>query len=799
MKKGFFAYSSRPEFCEDAIENAITQINGGGVANISSWKQLRVNGKFIINEVLEAIFNADFFCADLTGINDNVLFEIGYAIGINKPVWLIFDTSHIESYRRYREIDFFSTIGYSKYSNTNHIVSNFYTDNPYDKKGAYEELTKNITSYDADERYPLLFLKNQVDTNYSESVIKSLKEKKLTYVLDDAFETKTQSISWYLARLLRIPSVLAEFSTTERTGYAVQNSKCSLICGLSLGLGLKVLMVCEEPYATPLDYKELLKKHKTPSECKGNVDIFLDELKQNYFELSEKREKFKINRKGRNALHCINFGEFLAEHEGDKLRNYYIETTASSNLLKNEYNVVVGRKGSGKTATLYYLEDYLKSDARNHVCTIKPISFELEGLLHVLSTIPENFEKSYLIESAWKLLIYTEIAKSIYEKLKTKVIFALSENEKNFISFIEDNREIFFTDFYERTEENLKRINRETNKADHREFKVKVSEILHVQFLSKVRDQICAVYDKNIYVLLDNLDKSWKKEAEIEYQSKWILGLLGLTIRITREFSSSRKNNKNNEFHLTIFLRSDIFHHILRYAREPDKIEYTKLKIEDKETLFRIIEERFVELSGDEFVYDDLWNKYLPKNIDGIDVKTFIYNNIIPRPRDIILFFNKIKDTAILRGHTTFIEDDVKDAYNEYSEWVFSSILVENGITIKQMEDFLYELVGECAVFTRSDIVIKANNAKINFKDEDSKDKFIDHLVALSILGREIKPGEFSFNYDLENNRKSAILAKKLGTNNLRLHNALIPALEINTGIAEPGGQAERSMERHLL
>jgi len=492
MKKGFFAYSSQPEFCEDAIENAITEINRGGVAQISSWKELRINGKFIINEVLEAIYNADFFCADLTGINDNVLFEIGYAIGINKPVWLIFDTSHIESYRRYREIDFFSSIGYSKYSNTPHIVSNFYADKPYEQNGAYEELNKNLTSFDANEKYPLIFLKNQVDTNYSDSIIKALKEKKLTYVLDDAVETKTQSISWYLSRLLEIPAVLAEFSTTERTGYSVQNSKCSLICGLSLGLGLKVLMVCEEPYATPLDYKELLKKHKAPSECKANVDIFLDELKQDYFELSEKREKFKINRQKRNALQCINFGEFLAEHEGDKLRNYYIETTSSSNLIKNEYNVVVGRKGSGKTATLYYLEDYLGNDARNHVCTIKPISFELEGLLHVLSTTPENFEKSYLIESAWKLLIYTEIAKSIYDKLKNKFVYVLSDNEKDFLSFIEDNSEIFFTDFYERIEENLRRINGEVKESDDKEFKVKVSEILHVKFLSKVRDQICS-------------------------------------------------------------------------------------------------------------------------------------------------------------------------------------------------------------------------------------------------------------------------------------------------------------------
>ena len=785
MKNGFFAYSSYPKFCEDAIEGAIGEINKGGVVNIQSWKQLHVNGNFIINEVLEKISKSDFFCADLTGINDNVLFEIGYAIGINKPIWLIFDTTHTESYRRYREIDFFSTIGYSQYSNTTHIVNRFYEVQPFDKEGAYNVLAKNLMPYSSHESHPLLFLKNQVDTNFNDSIIKSLREKKLTYVLDDAVETKTQSMSWYLERLLRIPAVLAEFSTTERTGHAVQNSKCSLICGIALGMGLKVLMVCEEPYDTPLDYKELLKIHKTPKECRANVEVFLDELKQDYFELSEKRARFQIKRKERNILQEINFGEFLAEHEEDKLCNYYIETTSSANLIKNEYNVVVGRKGSGKTATLYYLNDYLTRDARNHVCTIKPVSFELEGFLHVLSTTSESFERSYLIESAWKLIIYTEVAKSIYEQLKNKMSFALSENEINFISFVEQNYDIFFTDFYERIQENLEKIGRESNKDNDREFKIKVSEILHVKFLSKIRDKISEVYDKNIYVLIDNLDKSWRKEAEIEYQSKWILGLLGVTIRITREFLSARKGCKNNEFHLTIFLRSDIFHHILKYAREPDKIEYTKLKIEDKETLFRIIEERFVELSGEEFVYDDLWEKYLPKYINGIDVKSFIYDNIIPRPRDIIFFFNKIKENAIFRGHSTFTEDDVIKAYSEYSEWVFSSILVENGITISQMENFLYELVGESAIMTRSDIISKANDAKIYFKDEDSEDKFLDHLVSLSIFGRETQPGKFTFNYDLENDRKSKILAKKLGTNNFRIHNALIPALEIDKSVAE--------------
>lgn len=790
MKNAFFAYSSYPHNCEDIIEKAIIQINKGGSYNITSWKQLSINGKFIINEIVKAIEGSDLFCADLTGMNDNVLFEIGYAIGRNKPILLIFDDAHIESFRRYRELDFFSTIGYSTYTSTAHIVTSFYNNTSVD---ALEKLTENVISNDGNIKKPVLYMKNQFDTNNSESIIKIIKGKKLPYVVDDAVEMKIQPLSWYIDRLSETAAVIAEFSNTEKSGYLVQNSKCSLISGLALGLKRKVLMVCEKPYSTPLDFKDLLYTFTTPTECRNQVDSFLAGVKENYFELFKNQEKFKQTKKEISVLQCINFGDCLAENEEDKLPHYYIETISLDSLIQNKYNVVVGRKGSGKTATLYYLEHTLCKDVKNHVCIIKPNSFELEGLLHILSKTPDNFEERNLIESFWKLIIYTKIAESIYEKLKTKAPYALSENEEIFIAFIDNNEEIFFADLYEQAKINLQRIDKEVIAATKDKAIVKVSEIMHGDFLPKVRDQICNVFDKNIYVLMDNLDKAWKKEGNIEYQSNWVLGLLGLASRISKDLYSSKRNKKNNEFHLTIFLRSDIFHYIYKDAREPDKIEYTKLKVEDKETLLHIIEERFVALSNNSFTYDDLWNKYLPHKIDGIDVKTFIYNNIIPRPRDIIFLFNKIKTIAILRGHTTFTEDDVKEALNEYSEWIFYSLLVENGVTIKQMEDFLYGLVGEPSILLRCDIVSKANNAKINVMDEELNDKFINHLVNLSILGRETRHGKFSFNYDIENGRKNMILAEKFGTKRFKIHNALLPFLKctLNTEITESGGQAD--------
>ena len=43
----------------------------------------------------------------------------------------------------------------------------------------------------------------------------------------------------------------------------------------------------------------------------------------------------------------IKFGEFLAEHEIDDLSDYYVETFNLDELIKNDYNIVIGRKGTG--------------------------------------------------------------------------------------------------------------------------------------------------------------------------------------------------------------------------------------------------------------------------------------------------------------------------------------------------------------------------------------------------------------------------------------------------------------------
>ena len=68
--------------------------------------------------------------------------------------------------------------------------------------------------------------------------------------------------------------------------------------------------------------------------------------------------------------------------------------------------------------------------------------------------------------------------------------------------------------------------------------------------------------------------------------------------------------------------------------------------------------------------------------------------------------------------------------------------------------------------------------AFIDTSSENKIESFIDNLVDLTIIGREIKVGEFEFEYDVDISKKLKVLSNKLNTNRFQIHNALIPYLE---------------------
>src|SRR3546814_7190673 len=99
--KGFFAYAAKPPQIAETIRLAIEDVERfHAVTSIVDWSELDIAGRFIATEVLREIDQSDFLVADITSLNFNVTYEVGYAIGRGKRVRSEEHTSELQSLMR---------------------------------------------------------------------------------------------------------------------------------------------------------------------------------------------------------------------------------------------------------------------------------------------------------------------------------------------------------------------------------------------------------------------------------------------------------------------------------------------------------------------------------------------------------------------------------------------------------------------------------------------------------------------------------------------------------------------------
>ena len=88
-------------------------------------------------------------------------------------------------------------------------------------------------------------------------------------------------------------------------------------------------------------------------------------------------------------LQSLKIGDPRAENEMTTLDLYYLKIDQFDRAINGEINLVVGRKGSGKTALFIRLRDKARADRRNIVLDLKPEGYQLikikEDILEYLS------------------------------------------------------------------------------------------------------------------------------------------------------------------------------------------------------------------------------------------------------------------------------------------------------------------------------------------------------------------------------------------------------------------------------
>jgi hypothetical protein len=588
---------------------------------------------------------------------------------------------------------------------------------------------------------------------------------RLQLIVDDPRETNVQPLSWYGEQVYGARAVIVHLINQAREGAHLHNAKYSFVAGLASGMDKDLLMLAQGDSLAPMDYRDLLKQYQTASEAANHLRGWLVPVIERVKQESNERQLYLSSIKLAQQLRQLKIGEPIAENEAHSLiEEYFVETTSYLEARDGRQSIFVGRKGAGKSANFLKLADALQADKRNIVCVVKPLSYELQGIIELLNRLPSTSLKGYAIESLWKFLIYSELALVTEAKIHARPSSQIHEAEKNLIAILDKDPDLFRGDFAVRLERCVKRllnVSMNTHADGIGSGRSAIAEVLHDGWLRMLRSELCSALEgKNrIAILVDNLDKAWDKQGDIDSLSDFLFGLLRATNGMSGDFRDVGRDRVTLKISLAVFIRSDIFYHVMANAREPDKIPYTKLSWADDELLLRVIDERFT--ASLQIPATEVWNRYFCAAVRGIPVRDYFVRRILKRPRDLVFFVKAAITTAVNRRHGSVDESDILQAEKQYSQFAIDSVLVENGITVRELERIIYEFVGSNAVIDRNQIYAILGQAVDN---NISNDDIIEHLCKLTFLGVEVKPEEFRFAEDPGEGVKNGVLAQRLAS-----------------------------------
>ena len=248
---------------------------------VQLWETMLVDGRVIIDRVLEQIDNADMCIFDLTDQSENVLFEVGYAIAKAKPMWLTLDTTVETAKSDWKDLALLNPIGYTAYMNSDGLLHHFEESDPLNTLvPAYDDLIEPVlpaTPKTGALLYCSTFEPFEASNRLS-TFLDNRRQQGLKILTSDPKESTLDSITWFAPRIIQSPGVLVHFAGEHRNRSSLHNRRHALVAGMAHGFEHPLLMLAEEGYLTPFDYQTLLHKYESASDCVRKARAWLDSL-----------------------------------------------------------------------------------------------------------------------------------------------------------------------------------------------------------------------------------------------------------------------------------------------------------------------------------------------------------------------------------------------------------------------------------------------------------------------------------------------------------------------------------------
>ena len=294
-------------------------------------------------------------------------------------------------------------------------------------------------------------------------------------------------------------------------GHQVHNVRAAFIAGLAHGMNKELLLLQQGDEPVPLDCRDLVKAFYHPDQIDEAIGDFAGRVTEAFQTTIEPRL-----RPATSILERVSLGASSAENELKDLAAYYLETDAYQRALRGDVRIIVGRKGSGKSAIFHRVRDRIRSIRSNIVLDLKPEGYKLLKFKEDVLRLLAGGTLEHTITAFWEYLLLLEICYKILDKDRIPHTRdqRLYEPYQQLAALYRTDVYVGEGDFSERMSVLLQHVSQEIQRRyPYEESGVRLSapeltEILYVHDVAALRDRVVKYLKlkSSLWLLFDNVD-----------------------------------------------------------------------------------------------------------------------------------------------------------------------------------------------------------------------------------------------------------------------------------------------------
>lgn len=321
-------------------------------------------------------------------------------------------------------------------------------------------------------------------------------------------------------------------------------------------------------------------------------------------------------------LKKIEWGDDSAEKDADLL-SYFVDTESYGRCLRKSKSIVVGRKGSGKSALRKKLENDFSKQKDTHVINISPKYSSIQNILNEPS-LSDGFGEEIFFQHSWlrqmmldSLCILGHSAKGKYTSKSLEFARRISR-ELNRTS----------KDIVENVAEMLQKIKVKAGKLGDLGLQLE-KELRNVADVDSLEHHLLEITKSGakIVIMVDDLDLGWDNS---ELSNNLLLSLLS---------ASSYVQSISDNIHVMVYLREDVYSILMEKTQHSDKYRNIERIRWSTDGLISILSRRInynFEKEGEEISEDNPFNRVFPATIGTHNSENWLVERTLSRPRELI-------------------------------------------------------------------------------------------------------------------------------------------------------------------